>query len=319
MNEIFETATRPEKDLFFSLKDANDARLGEIVSADEKDYEAANIIILGCPTDEGVKRAGGREGAALAPDVIRSEFYKLTPFGITSRIFDFGNTKTGATLEETHDAHCRLVTRFLRDGKKVISLGGGNDISYPHGCAMAEVFGAENWIAINIDAHFDVRIDSTRNSETQYRELLQERLLRPDYFYEIAYQPHFASPVYYRYLQNLGVNLVSLDQLRSRETADAEVRELVRQKFINHSSSLSTFFSFDLSVVRSSDAPGVSVPSPIGLRAGEFLTLVQFAAKLVNTKIIEFSEVNPNFDVDNRTAKIVAVAMHRFCSSQPRI
>jgi formiminoglutamase len=319
MNEIFEMAKRPEKDLFFRQNDPNDARLGEIVSAGEKDYEASNIVILGCPSDEGVKRAGGREGAALAPDAIRAEFYKLTPFGINSKIFDFGNTKTGSNLEETHDAHCQIVTQLLRDGKKVISLGGGNDISFPHGCAMAEVFGQENWIAINIDAHFDVRAGLTRNNETQYRQLLEEKLLRPDYFYEIAYQPQFASPFYYRYLQNLGANMVSLDQLRSRETADTEVRELVRQKFVNHSSALSTFFSFDLSAVRASDAPGVSLPSPIGLRGGEFLTLVQFAAKLVNTKIIEFSEVNPNFDVDNRTAQLVAVAIHRFCSSQPRI
>lgn len=319
MNEIFELGTRPEKDLFFSLKDPNDVRLGEIVSSEEKDYAAANIVILGCPSDEGVRRSNGREGAALAPEAIRREFYKLTTFGVTSKIFDFGDTKIGATLEETHDAHCRLVTQFLRDGKKVISLGGGNDISYPHGCAMAEVFGAENWIAINIDSHFDVRSGTERTNETQYRHLLEEKLLRPDYFYEIGFLPHFASPVYYRYLLNLGVNLVSLEQLRSRETADAEVRELVRQKFINHSSSLSTFFSFDLSAVHASDAPGVSAPSTVGLRAGEFLTLVQFAAKLVNTKIIEFSEVNPNLDIDNRTTQLVAIAMHRFCSSQPRI
>jgi formiminoglutamase len=319
MNEIFDAAARPETALFFKRRDPNDLRLGEIVSYDPKDYDAAQIIILGCPTDEGVTRSAGRAGAALAPDAIRREFYQLTPFGITSRIMDFGNTNVGATLEETHETHCRLVTRFLRDGKKVISLGGGNDVSYPHGCAMAEVFGAANWIAINIDAHFDVSAAAERNNTTQYRQLLEEKLLRPDYFYEIAYQPHYASPVYYRYLQGLGVNLVSLDQLRSRETADAEVRELVRQKFINHSSALSTFFSFDLSAIRASDAPGVSLPSPIGLRGGEFLTLVQFAAKLVNTKIIEFSELNPNFDVGNRTTQLVAIAMHRFCSSQPRI
>ena len=319
MNEIFEAASRPEKNLFFKGKDPNDIRLGEIVLSEPKDYDAANLIIIGCPTDEGIVRTGGRPGAALAPDAIRGEFYRLTPFGINRKIFDFGNTKVGATLEETHEAHCRLVTQFLRDGKKVISLGGGNDVSYPHGCAMAEVFGRENWIAINIDAHFDVGAATERNNTTQYRQLLTESLLRPDYFYEIAYQPHYASPIYYRYLQNLGVNLVSLDQLRSRETADTEVRELVRGKFINHSSALSTFFSFDLCAIRSSDAPGVSSPSPIGLRGGEFLTLVQFAAKLVNTKIIEFSELNPNFDEDNRTTQLVAIAMHRFCSSQPRI
>jgi formiminoglutamase len=313
MNEIFETATRPQRDLSFKPKDPNDVRLSSVILTEEKDYEASNIVIIGCPTD------AGEAGTELAPDAVREEFYKLSPFGITWKVFDFGNTKTGASLEETHEAHYRLVTQFLRDGKKVISLGGGNDISYPHGCAMAEVFGAENWIAIHIDAHFDVAVDSARTNRTQFRQLLEEKFLRPDYFYQIAYQPHYASPFYYRFLQDLGVKLVSLDQLRARETPDAEIRELVRQEFVHHSASLSTFFSFDLSAIRSSDAPGVSASSPIGLRAGEFLTLVQFAAKLVNTKIIEFSEINPNHDVDKRTVQLIAVAMHRFCSSQPRI
>ena len=29
----------------------------------------------------------------------------------------------------------------------------------------------------------------------------------------------------------------------------------------------------------------------------------------------EFTEVNPNFDTDNRTAKLVAIAMHKFICS----
>ena len=315
MNELFQTANRPDESLFFRKNDRNDVRLGEIISAREEDYAAAEIVIIGCPQDEGVIRNNGREGARLAPDAIRREFYKLTPFGIKTKIFDFGNTIIKDTLEETHDAHCRIVTQILNDGKKIIALGGGNDLSYPDGCAMSEVFGKSNWIAINIDAHFDVRADLTRNSGTPYRQLLEEKLLKPDYFYEIGFQPQLASPVYHRYLQNLGVNIISLDQLRSRETADLEIRELIRQKFISHSSSLSTFFGFDMDAVRSSEAPGVSAPNPFGLRAGEFLTLVQFAAKLSNTKMIEFTEVNPNFDIDNRTTKLVAVAMHKFCTA----
>lgn len=313
MNEKFQNVSKPDEKLFFRKNDPNDVRLGEILANAE--YEAAQIVILGCPQDEGVRRNGGREGAALAPDAIREQFYRLTPFGIHAKICDLGNTNIGSSLEETHDRHTEIVARILEDGKKLIVLGGGNDVSYADGRAVSNVFGAGNWIAINVDAHFDVRADRERNSGTPYRQLLEENLLRPDYFYEAAFQPHFASPVYYRYLQNLGVNLISLDQLRSRETSDTELRELMRLKFINHSKSLSTFFGFDLDAVRASDAPGVSAPSTIGLRSGEFLNLVTFAAKLVNTKIIEFSEVNPRFDVDNRTTKLVAIAMHRFCSS----
>ena len=50
------------------------------------------------------------------------------------------------------------------------------------------------------------------------------------------------------------------------------------------------------------------------LRAGEFIQLVKYAASLANTKMIEFSEVNPKFDIDNSTTRLVAIAMHRFIS-----
>ena len=316
MSELFQNLTPPEANLFFKRNDQNDVRLGEIVP--NTNYEQANIVIIGCPSDEGVKRSGGRVGAALAPDAIREQFYKLTPFGIAVKVCDLGNIAVKHSLEETHETLTNLVKQVLNDGKKLIILGGGNDISYPNGKAMAETFGAGNWLGVNVDAHFDVSIANEINNQTAYRKLLEEKLIRPDYLYEIAFQTHFASPVYYRYLLDLRVNLSSLEQIRSRETADLELREMMRQKFINHSKSLSTFFSFDLEAVRSADAPGTSFSSPLGLRAGEFIQLVKFAASLTNTKLIQFSEVNPNFDADNRTTLLVAIAMHRFCSLQPK-
>lgn len=314
MSELFDRTTRPNEDLFFSRNDKNDPRLGEIVGRDEKDYDAADIVIVGCPQDEGVRRNNGRVGAALAPNAIREQFYKLTPFNIRKKLFDLGDVKIGRSLEETHDNHLEIVKAVLSDGKRLIVLGGGNDISYPDGRAVAEVFGNDNWLAINIDSHLDVRIAEQRNSGTPYRQLLEEKLLRPTYFYEVGYQTHFCSPVYYEYIRSLGVNRISLELLRSRAEADMELKESIKHKFTSHSSSLNTFFGFDMDAVRSADAPGTSAPSPLGLRAGEFIQLVKYAASLANTRIIEFSEVNPKFDADNRTTKLVAIGMHRFCT-----
>ena len=314
MSDIFEKTTRPNGDLFFSRNDKNDPRLGEIVGRDQNDYAAANVVVLGCPQDEGVRRNNGRAGAEHAPASIREQFYKLTPFNIKQKIVDIGDVKIGSSLEETHETHFEIVSQLLRDGKRVIVLGGGNDISYPDGCAMAEVFGPEWWIGINIDSHLDVRIAEHRNSGTPYRQLLEGGRLLPQYFYEVAFQTHFCSPVYYDYIRSLGVNRISLELLRSRAEADLELKESIKQKFIGHSSSLNTFFGFDMDAVRSADAPGTSAPSPLGLRNSEFIQLVKYAASLANTKIIEFSEVNPKYDADNRTSKLVAIAMHRFCS-----
>lgn len=314
MNENFQNLIPTDKKLFFSKNDRNDVRLGEIIP--QTKYEEAQLVIVGCPNNEGVKRSGGREGTELAPDAVREQFYKLTPFGFRINIFDAGNVAVKASLEETHEDLFETVKKILSDGKKVIVLGGGNDIAYPNGNAMAETFGIGNWLGVNVDAHFGVAIADERNNLTPYRQLLDEKLIRPDYLYEIAFQTHFASPTYYRYLLDLGVHLSSLEQIRSRETADLELRELMRQKFINHSNSLSTFFSFDLEAVRSADAPGTSFSSPLGLRAGEFIQIVKFAASLTNTKLVQFTEVNPNYDEDNRTTLLVAIAMHRFCSLQ---
>jgi formiminoglutamase len=305
---------RPDPSLFYSSGDQNDPRLGEAVGSDEKEYTDADVVILGCPQDEGVRRMRGRDGASKAPDEIRRQFYRLTTFKIGKRLFDLGNIIIGATLEETHEFHYEVVRRVLSDGKRLIVLGGGNDISYPGGRAMAATFGAENWIAVNVDSQLDVRDDRPRNSGTPYRQLLDEGCLKPDYFYEVGYQTHFCSPVYYEYVRGLGVHRISLEMLRSRTDVDQEIKEQIRLHFINHSSSMSTFFGFDLGAVRSADAPGTSAASPVGLRAGEFITLVKYAASLANTKMIEFSEVNPKFDQDDRTTKLVAIAMHRFCS-----
>ncbi len=288
--------------------------MGGHVRTEPERYDAADIVIVGYAKDEGVLRNGGRVGAAEGPDEIRKQFYHLTTFNVKKNIFDLGNLLAEGTLEETHDQMTTVARQVIEDGKRLIVLGGGNDISYATGRAMAEVFGPEWWIGVNIDAHLDVRLAEQPNSGTAYRQLLDEKHLKPSYFYEVGFQSHFCSPIYYEYIRGLGVNRISLELLRSRAEADVELKEQVRQNFIGHSSSLNTFFGFDMDAVRMADAPGTSAPSPLGLKASEFIQLVKYAASLANTKIIEFTEVNPTYDVDNRTTRLVAIGMHRFCT-----
>ncbi len=314
MTDLFERTARPDISLFFSGNDVNDPRMGQIVGHEVSDYENADIVILGNPQDDGVIRSGGRPGASSAPAAIRDQFYRLTTFNVRKRVFDLGDVHIESSLEGTHDNHQAIVTQIIRDGKRLIVLGGGNDISYPTGCAMADVFGPEWWIGVNIDSHLDVRKAEERNSGTPYRQLLEGGHLLPTYFYEVGFQSHFCSPIYYDYIRALGVHRISLELLRSRSEPDIELKEQIREKFIGHSSSLNTFFGFDMDAVRMSDAPGTSAPSPLGLKASEFIQLVKYAASLANTKVIEFTEVNPEYDIDDRTTKLVAIGMHRFCS-----
>ena len=275
--------------------------MGGIVSTDIKNYEKADICILGFQTS-----------AKSSSDTIRQEFYKLTNFGISKQIIDLGNA---SSVEN----YSQIIEKVFQDNKRLIIIGGGNELSYQSGFSMANVFGNDRWLAINVDSHLDVCFEDRLPDAPSFQKLLEENLIVPSYFYEIGFQPYYCSSHFFRFLQNRGVKMVSLEQLRSRETPDLELRELIRQEFINHSRSMSILFNFSMNAVRASDAPGVSKSSPFGLRAGEFLTLVQFAAKLVNTKIVQFSEVNPDSDIENRTSKLVAIAMHRFCSTAANV
>ncbi len=151
-----------------------------------------------------------------------------------------------------------------------------------------------------------------RNSGTPYRQLLDEHLLLPENFAQIAFQAQVNSPIYFDYLKNLGVVVISLENIQDSKF---QIQDLLRQQFSIREIRFPTFFGFDTDSVRASDAPGVSASSPIGLTAEEFISLAGFAGGLNETKIVEFTEVNPNFDIDNRTAKLVAVAMHKFCQN----
>lgn len=301
MNDIFGLTERPEQDSFYKSSIPTDPRLGEIVSAETKDYDSAQVVILGIKT-----------GDQPTADLIRRQFYRLTNFGINRKIVDLGNVNSA-------ENYLKVTEKVLEDNKRLIVIGGGNEDLYAGSLAMSKVFGSDRWLGINIDSHLDLITEKQRSSKPVFQRLFEENQILPNYFYEIAFQPYFCSQQYFRFLQNKGVKMVSLEQLRSRETADLELRELIRQEFINHSRSMSILFNFSMNAVRGSDAPGVTNSSPFGLRAGEFLTLIQFGAKLVNTKFIQFSELNSGGDIEDRTAKLVAIGMHRFCSSLANI
>jgi hypothetical protein len=54
--KLFEDTSRPAADLFFRHYDPSDVRLGAAVASGKDDYPAAEVVILGCPQDEGVRR-----------------------------------------------------------------------------------------------------------------------------------------------------------------------------------------------------------------------------------------------------------------------
>jgi len=270
---------------------------------------SAQFVLIGCPQDEGVKRNQGRPGARRSPEEIRRSLYRLAATEALQNldIFDLGDVLLGYSLEKTHLKLRKVVRQVLEDDKMPIILGGGNDISYPDCAALSDV--KSDLLVFNIDKHFDVRELHPRNSGTAYRQLLEEGLIAPENFYEMGSEEFANSPVYRDYLKDKGVQVFSLDDLRS------EGIETVFQTIIHKTDHKAIFWGFDLDAVRDADAPGVSAGYPTGLTAKEAMDIMEIAGKETASGVLEFTEVNPDVDIDNRTSKLVAILIHTFLSS----
>ncbi len=309
MTRPLDLTLRPDEALFFKRGDPHDPRLGELVARDPADYARAEVVILGCPQDMGVERNRGRLGAREAPAEIRRALYRLTPLGLAvdpTRIFDLGDVPIQPTLETNVELHQPIVRQVLEDGKRLIVLGGGNDIAYPDASALALV--SARMLAFNIDAHFDVRADTPMNSGTPYRQLIEGGFLAPERFYELGYQPQANAVAYLDYLTGRGAHAISLSAWRAQGLMTVVDAALAADAD-------AIFWGFDMDAVRGADAPGVSAVSPIGLGAEEFIALWSRAGTETRTRLVELSEVNPRYDVDGRTARLAALAIHAFLTA----
>jgi len=290
--------------------DALDVLMGDVVSFDREDYGIATHVLIGCPQDIGVQRNHGRSGAAGAPDAIRRFLYKLKPPKDNSqvRLLDLGNIEVSDDLDVMHDVLRDVVKHALEDGKTVLVLGGGNDISYPDARALSEVH--PGFVGINVDAHLDMRHSEIRHSGTPYRNLINGGHLSPANLYEIGIQPWANSGDYLDDAKKLGVNIHTLSEIESTG-ASRFFYDLLHKL-----EGVPLFAGLDMDSVRASDAPGVSAPSPVGFSAGEIINFAARCRSHGRTAVFEITEVNPGLDVDDRTSRLAALTLYTFMYGQ---
>ena len=305
----FSNVQLPDDGLLSRRNDPHDPRLGECIGLGWDDYPAARVVLLGCPQDEGVLRNGGRPGARLAPNAIRRCLYRLTNNSMEQlRLVDLGDLVPATTLEETHERLGQVAEAVLRDGKTLLVLGGGNDISYPDARALSRAVNREI-LVLNVDAHFDVRADTPRNSGTPYRQLLDEGWVRGESFFELGSEPQCNSRVYTDYLEAQGVTVVPRATWRAQGIV-SRLDTLLAQP------SRAIFAGLDLDVVNASEAPGVSAPNPLGLTGTELCEVATRLGAEPRVRLLELTEVNPEFDLDQHTARLAATVLWHFLQSR---
>jgi formiminoglutamase len=66
--------------------------------------------------------------------------------------------------------------------------------------------------------------------------------------------------------------------------------------------------SLDMDAIQASFAPGVSAPAIEGFQPSEILEMMLIAARDPKMVSLGIYELNPEFDVDDRTARLAATA-----------
>jgi formiminoglutamase len=284
-----------------------DPRLGHLLGRDVTGDRWPLVAILGFPCDDGVRRNNAREGASMAPDAIRDALYRLTPdedpafTRLLARTVDFGNLALATDLLTSQDRLGQVVAACLAHNTIPVMLGGGHETAYGH--FLGYVHAGREVAAINFDAHPDVRplIDGSGHSGSQFRQALEHQSKRCVGYTVAGLQPHTVSAAHLAYVRDHGGRTVWRREL-SIETID----RLYAAKAGKASSMMATF---DTDVVDQAFAPGVSAPSTGGIGTDLWLHAAWRAGSSPHVHSIDLSEMNPRFDRDGQTARLLALTV----------
>lgn len=289
---------------------SDDVRIGESIEKGDK----GDIVIIGFPYDEGVKRNGGRIGSSNGPSSFRKLCSRIgtiinPELGIdctSLKIVDAGDIEAGLDLEKAHELLTQKVQEVIKNGGIPFVIGGGNDQSYPNAKGLLLNRDPKKVGVINIDAHFDVRpkkLDKV-HSGSPFRMLLEEESFDGSNFVEFASQGIQCSQEHTDYLKSKNSKIHWLSQIQ---------KDGVVKSFTSVLDSLPNdiFVSFDIDSIQASDVPGVSCPAILGLTAQEALDICFEAGKNPKVSLFDLSEYNPLIE-EYRTGRFVGYMLAYF-------
>jgi formiminoglutamase len=287
-----------------------DPRLGHLIGRDVRADHWPLAAIIGFPCDEGVRRNNARDGAAGAPDCIREALYRLTPdddpafTGLLARTIDLGNLALATDLHLSQDRLGQVVAACIEHSTIPIMLGGGHETAFGH--FLGYVHAGRDVAALNWDAHPDVRplIDGHGHSGSQFRQALLHDSKRCAQYTVAGLQPHSAAAAHLKFVHDHGGRTVWRHEL---------TKEFIDRLYASKAGRASAMMaSFDTDAVDQSFAPGVSAPSTGGMTTDLWLHAAYRAGSSPHVLSIDISEMNPRFDRDGQTARLIAVTVWNF-------
>ncbi|WP_312303479.1 formimidoylglutamase [Chryseobacterium sp.] len=279
---------------------------------EEQNYDnisTDDFVLHGFAVDEGVRRNKGRLGAKDAPDIIRKNMSNFPVILPDFSMLDFGNiTCEDGNLENTHNNLAKNVSKVLLKGGKSLVLGGGHEVTYAHYLGIKTAFPEQKIGIINIDAHFDNRQPEKGvgpSSGTGFWQIAQEG---PINSLHIGIQRNSNTLKLFDTAHQFGMKYILADELffENLPSIYQRIDDLLNTVDF-------AYLTICMDVFNASIAPGVSASAYNGIFADA--TFMHFYRHILKNKklvALDVAEVNPSFDLQDRTARLAACLVNEW-------
>lgn len=290
--------------------DPDDPRAGELLAPWEGDPVDAGIV--GVPFDGCVP---GRKGASQGPTGIREALRYNTTYDAVRDVdltdldvADLGDLEIGAGPDEVHADLRAEISRVRDDLDTLVLLGGDHSLTHPTASAWA---GDRTLGLIVVDAHLDVRAFPPHSSGNSFRRLIEGGTVPGGNLVNIGPRPFLNSEPHVAWAEDAGVSIVPPSAIRQRGI-DAVLEEAIATATDGVDG---LYLSLDLDGVDQSHAPGVSAPSPGGLKPRELFEIARRVAR-AGAAAVDLCEVAPPLDPTGNTSRVAATALLAFLAGR---
>ena len=288
----------PVSEKLASLTDDRNSFLRNIGVYHDKmpDYKSADIALF------GISETGDEEAnnCIEAPDKVREKLYALKKGYGAYHIVDLGNLKKGIDPTETKARLQEVCQNLLESNTLPVIIGGTHDYDYPQYKAYEEIDKLVSFL--NVDAFLDM--ETGPDSKDNERHIQDVLLHEPNYLFSyshLAYQSYLINRESIDTLEKLYFDAYRIGSLRDHIP---DMEPVIRD---------ADMISFDITSIRSSDAPGTVRSQPFGLTGEEACQICWYAG--VNEKLssIGFYEYAPKLDDDRfKTAAVISTMVWYF-------
>jgi formiminoglutamase len=269
----------------------------QLFSEKQPSYKGANIAIIGLTE---VAQQDNTKLSSHAADEIRKKLYRLKKGFGQYKVIDLGNLRCSADGNESQLRLKEVCATLIESDVLPIIIGGTHAYTYGQYLAYEDM---DKLVSLlNVDAFLDIDDDgNTINNTNHLHKIL---LHEPNYLFslfQLAYQSYLIDNETLAVLEKLYFDAYRLGHLRQYLP---EMEPIIRD---------ADLMSFDITAIKSSDAPGSKKAQPFGLTGEEACQICWYAGLNEKLSSVGFYEYDPECDdAHKKTAAVTATMIWYF-------